>query len=832
MSSFQFTKPKESVKSQVEKKVGKKKRVTKKKDPCLKCPLKDKGVFIPPLDVGTPQVLVISDVPLQEDANTMEPFSSATMMRVRKELDALGIGYRLMHLVNCCPEQGHKISAKEMNQCAEKYVKAELEKFDVVLTVGKRASLVALGKKKLTKADEEKGLSLSKLAGNVLINNNTMFVPIYSPVYISYMLKENPKIGAALEKDWLEGISRIKSILDKEPLPFVVKVVGEDNLKEVRSVLDEQETLVVDVETSGLNTMSCVLYTTAVSGLDGDIYLFKGKAGIQSVEDIVKSKVLVMHNAKYDLEVLLSQGLDLWDCAVEDTMLLASLIDATKSFSPFGLKDLARNYLRYKYWRQVIDLNTIGELDDRFVEEYNGEDVFVTRELYKFFIENMLSPKQLDYARTVQSNAIKVMCELELTGIRVDLARVKKEMAANEVRIKELEEGLLGFASAQGSKYAEMNVGSTKQLGEFLMDMFTLMDGTDSGVKAARRVAQKSISKKTGNMSTAEAILKTIVDALDGTADKRGICLQDWIHELLEFRALSKLNSTFFGGFLDHAQEDARIHSSYNMLGTRTGRLSSSSPNLQNIPRGIKYVFVPSDGNVFIDADLSQIEIRIAGIIAKDPVIHEAYNNGVDIHTLTASQVSGVDISQVTKTMRQQAKAVNFGFLYGMGAPSFRGYAKQQYGVVLSEEEAVQSRDGFFKTYKMLGPWHAETQKRAEKYGVIESPFGRVYSFDFNGVDGETRGRLGRQSINYPVQGTASDLNLYIMGSLWAWKRAEGIDLRFVGTVHDSMLMDVDKAMVETVTAKIDEIVSGIRDKFDWVTLPIVMDIELKETNW
>jgi len=304
--------------------------------------------------------------------------------------------------------------------------------------------------------------------------------------------------------------------------------------------------------------------------------------------------------------------------------------------------------------------------------------------------------------------------------------------------------------------------------------------------------------------------------------------VKEFIGLLLEYRKWEKIQQTFLKNFIKYLSADGRIRAKYDLMGTRSGRLSSSSPNLQNIPKNLRVVFIPKEGYKFLEADLSQIEMRIAGILAEDKTILEAYRNNEDLHILTASVVAGVNKEEVTSKMRQSAKAINFGLIYGMQAPSFKDYASREYGIEYSTEEAERIREKFFTLYSGLKNWHKKVEEQVKRYHSTESPFGRVYIFDEEPDDFSL---VVRQALNYPVQSSSSDLNLYIMGKLFEWRDKENIDFNFVGSVHDSMLLEVREDCLGLVEQKIKEIVKNISSEFDWVVVPIEVETEVKD-NW
>lgn len=277
------------------------------------------------------------------------------------------------------------------------------------------------------------------------------------------------------------------------------------------------------------------------------------------------------------------------------------------------------------------------------------------------------------------------------------------------------------------------------------------------------------------------------------------------------------------------------MRSSYSFVNTVSGRLASSKPNLQNVPRDsrIKSLFVPEPGYIFVEGDMSQIELRVAAVIANDHAMISALRDGKDLHQLTASLVMGKQEDQVTKEERQKAKAVNFGFLYGQGWMSFKGFAKSQYGVELSDKEAQEWRQRFFKEYYGLALWHKEVEDKVRADKFIESPLGRVRRLheDMASTYKDRVEHAIRQAVNSPVQGTASDITMMILGELYKIRNkvSSREEARLVSTVHDSLMLEVKLDKVEECKQWIDDAIKEVHKKLTWFSVPLVIDLKVSE---
>jgi len=739
--------------------------------------------------VGFPRFLVMGEAPGEEEVKQKRPFIGPTGSMLRKVLDKLPFGYRLTNTVLCFPEDG-KLLESVKRKCIDLHLKQEIEKFDYFLLVGGTALEAVFG-------GIDKGIM--DLAGHILVDaKGKKYIPIVHPSF--YYRQGIKEIEDSRLKDWIKDIIRIVSVVEKkDKLPFEYEIVRD--VKKIEG-LKKEKVLVFDVETSSLDTQNCVVYTLSISGLDGKIYIVED---IDLVKEILedRDKTFIMHNASFEYKVLFQKGIKMKG-KIYDTMLMAGLINQNRDRSFFGLKNLAKQYLKYKYFRLIPDLKNIESCP--YIYEYNAEDVYVTRELYKL-LTNLLTEKQMNFVDKVLSSAIKVISEIEMIGIMIDKEKVNSISNMVKSKSQEVEEKL--------KQIANMDMRSSVQIGKFIEAELNNELETKDIVETSRTESLKQLSVDEF----------TLTEIRKRTKNEK---VKEFISLLLEYRKWEKMQQTFLKNFIKYLSADSRIRAKYDLMGTRSGRLSSSSPNLQNIPKNLRVVFIPKEGYKFLEADLSQIEMRIAGILAEDKIILKAYKDNEDLHILTASVVAGISKEEVTDKMRQSAKAINFGLLYGMQAPSFKDYASKEYGIEYSIEEAEKIRERFFTLYSGLKNWHKRVEEQIKKYHCIESPFGRVYIFEDESDDFSF---VIRQALNYPVQSSSSDLNLYIMGKLFEWRDKENVDFNFVGSVHDSMLLEVREDYLNLVEQKIKEIVKNVSNEFDWITIPIEVETEVKN-NW
>jgi DNA polymerase-1 len=400
-----------------------------------------------------------------------------------------------------------------------------------------------------------------------------------------------------------------------------------------------------------------------------------------------------------------------------------------------------------------------------------------------------------------------VFSEIELPLVPV-LSRIERQGALLSRELLQQQSAELGarLLELQGRAHElagqEFNLGSPKQLGEILFEKLEI-----------------PVIKKTpkGAPSTAEDVLVEL--ALDYPLPK----------VLLEYRSLSKLKSTYTDKLPEMVKPaTGRVHTSYHQAVTATGRLSSSDPNLQNIPirteegRRIRQAFIAPDGYRIVAADYSQIELRIMAHLSGDAGLVKAFNEGQDVHKATASEVFDVDLEEVSGDQRRKAKAINFGLIYGMSA---FGLAKQLH---LGRNEAQQYIDRYFERYPGVRDYMDRTRVLAKEQGYVETLFGRrLYLPEINARNKMRVQAAERTAINAPMQGTAADIIKRAMLSVDGWLQGGGTDARMIMQVHDELVFEVVAGEVDSVSAEVCRLMSGAAD----LSIPLLVEAGVGD-NW
>ncbi|MBN1684282.1 MAG: DNA polymerase I [Gammaproteobacteria bacterium] len=499
------------------------------------------------------------------------------------------------------------------------------------------------------------------------------------------------------------------------------------------------------------------------------------------------------HNLKYDKEVLLNHHINLQGVAF-DTMLESYVFNSVAS--RHNLDALALKYLGYKT-TTYEDVAGRGAKKVSFqkvpIEKavpYACEDADISLRLHQYFwpkLEDEVALKKV--LLDIEMPLLEVLCKMERKGVIVDDMLLKQQSTQIEKHLQELTQ------KAYQQAGIAFNMNSPKQLQEILYEKLGL-----------------PILKKTpgGQPSTAEAVLQDL--ALDFPLPKL----------ILEYRSLSKLKSTYTDRLPEQiSAKTGRVHTSYNQAIAATGRLSSSDPNLQNIPirtpegRKIRQAFIAPKGYKLAALDYSQIELRIMAHLSQDAGLIRAFSKGSDIHKATASEIFGVDINKVTPTQRRKAKAINFGLIYGMSA---FGLAKQ----IQAEREAAQAyMDVYFSRYPSVKVYMERIRQQAKQQGYVETLFGRrLYTPDMKSQNMMRRKAAERAAINAPMQGTAADIIKKAMIAIDHWITEGKIDAHMIMQVHDELVFEVAEPTAEKTVAQIQKLMENIVE----LSVPLIVD--------
>jgi DNA polymerase-1 len=499
------------------------------------------------------------------------------------------------------------------------------------------------------------------------------------------------------------------------------------------------------------------------------------------------------HNLKYDTQVLRRAGVELAGISA-DSMLLAYCLYPAKY--PPKMDAVAEDYLGHHCiaYEDVAGKGAKRICFDQVTIEtalpYASEDAEIALRLTVLLQEKLAVENRLARHDEIELPLSEVLADMEWCGTRIDAGKLGELSTRFGERIMELE------AEIHATAGEEFNIQSPKQLGVLLFETL----GIPGGKKT-----------RSGQWATGQEVLEKLADEYEVPK------------LILEVRQLAKLKSTYTDALQKLIHRDTgRVHTSFNQAITTTGRLSSSDPNLQNIPirstegREIRKAFIAEKGHLLISADYSQIELRLMAHFSQDDVLTRAFADGRDIHAATAAAVNRIDLNDVTGEMRRHAKIINFGILYGMSA---FGLAKQ---LGVSRTEAGEFIKSYFSRYPSVHTFMDATLERAREHGFVETLLGhRVYVPEINGKNGMRRAYAERTAINAPLQGSAADIIKVAMINLHKRLRAEVPEAAIILQVHDELIVEAPKDRLEAVSSIMRETMESAVE----LRVPLTVDI-------
>ncbi len=526
------------------------------------------------------------------------------------------------------------------------------------------------------------------------------------------------------------------------------------------------------------------------------------------------SVLKVGQNLKFDCLVLHRHGIAL--APLDDTMLLSYALDAGRG--QHGMDTLSERFLKHTCmpFTQVLEHapgakksdKTFAQVPLEKATEYAGEDADVTLRLWMALKPRLAAERMTEVYETLERPLVCVLADMERTGVKVDRNILSRLTSTFGQRVARLETEIYDLA---GHKF---NLGSPKQLGEFLFDNLKLPGGRKT---------------KTGQWETRAGLLDDLAASEELPEQHRKL-----INVMLEWRQLTKLMSTYTELLPQHINpETGRIHTSYALASTTTGRLASTDPNLQNIPirtkegREIRTAFIAEPGHKLISADYSQIELRVLAHIADIPQLRKAFAEGLDIHAMTASEMFGVPIKDMPSDVRRRAKAINFGIIYGI---SGFGLAAQ---LGITKQEAGEYIATYFKRFPGIRDYMDATKKRAHERGFVETIFGRrIHYPEINTKNPSMRGFLERASINAPIQGSAADIIRRAMIRMpGALQAARLNSVRMLLQVHDELVFEAKAADVNKALPIIRHVMETAAEPVIRLAVPVHVDAKAAD-NW
>lgn len=567
--------------------------------------------------------------------------------------------------------------------------------------------------------------------------------------------------------------------------PHEYKLIDkEEDIENLYDFLRTKEILSLDTETTSTDSIKAELVGLSFSVEENKAFYVPISANREDAQKIVNifkplyedANILkVGQNLKYDLEVLRNYGVNLAG-DMFDTMIAHYVIQPELHH---GMDYLAEIYLKYKtiHIDELIgprgkNQGNMRDLSPESVYEYAAEDADITLKLKNVLEKELVKYGCEDLFYKIEMPLMPVLAEMEINGVRIDTDSLRETSVALTSRMNDLEDEIYSLSGCI------FNISSPKQVGEVLFEKL--------------RIVEKAKKTKTGQYVTSEEVLQSLKSR------------HEIVGKILAYRGLKKLLGTYVDALPKLINEKTgHIHTSFNQTVTSTGRLSSSDPNLQNIPvRGedgkeIRKAFIPEPGCLFFSADYSQIELRVMAHLSGDENMIKAFREGYDIHAATAANIYKVGIDEVSRDQRTKAKRANFGIIYGI---TVFGLAER---LEISREEARQLIDGYFKTFPKVYDYMEKSKEIARKDGYVETLFSRRrYLPDINSRNATVRGFAERNAINAPIQGTAADIIKVAMINIYNRFRREGIRSKMILQVHDELNFSVypeEKGRVEQI---------------------------------
>ena len=531
------------------------------------------------------------------------------------------------------------------------------------------------------------------------------------------------------------------------------------------------------------------------------------KSIIKKIKPILEDKSIkkIGQNIKFDYIILFHRGIDM--TSMEDTMLMSYVLDAGKN--RHNMDTLSQIHLDHKTisYKDLVGTGkkqiNFSEVDLDLAKNYASEDADITFRLYQIFIKNLKSEKLLNIYEIFEKPLIKILAHMEICGIKVDNNFLKILSKKFEGKIQKLEKEIFKISKK------EFNIGSTKQLGEIMYNEL--------------KIANIKKTKK-GSFATSAQVLEDL--SFKG-------------HELpklvLDWRQVTKLKNTYSDSLQEHINKNSkRVHTSFLLAATSTGRLASSDPNLQNIPiksddgKDIRKSFIADNQSLLISADYNQIEMRILADLADVKELKKAFKNNEDIHSLTASQVFNVKVKDVNSDMRRKAKAINFGIIYGI---SQYGLAKQ---IGVSNVEAEEFLNAYFIKFPEIKNYMEYTIKFCRKSGFVNNIFGRrTHVTGINDKNFNIRNFQERAAINAPIQGSASEImRLAMIRINKKFESIKNLNCKILLQIHDELIFEVKKDEVLEYEKLIKKEMSSVKDS-DLHTFSIPLSIDINHgNNW
>ncbi len=594
-------------------------------------------------------------------------------------------------------------------------------------------------------------------------------------------------------------------------------IKNENEIEDWMKQSEEIGEFAIDTETTSLDPHTANLVGISISNRIGNAcyiplnHVSGNNLNEKKVLSILKNYLedesikKIGQNIKFDFIVFYHRGIIL--NSMEDTMLMSYTLDAGKN--RHNMDTLSEIHLGHKTikFKDLVGTGkkqlNFSEVDISEAKDYAAEDADITFRLYKIFLKSLKTEKLLNIYELFEKPLIKILAEMEIKGIKLDKSSLNKLSSKFTTKIEKLEKSIFKISNKT------FNIGSTKQLGEIMYN--------DLKIAALKKT-------KKGSFATSASVLEDL--AFKG---------YEFPKLILEWRQISKLKNTYSDALPEHINRNTkRVHTSFLLAATTTGRLASSDPNLQNIPiksedgKDIRKAFVSEKNNKLISADYNQVEMRILADLADVKQLKKAFLNNEDIHTLTASQVFGKEINKIDSETRRKAKAINFGIIYGI---SQYGLAKQ---INVSNNEAEEFLNSYFKKFPEIKDYMRTTVNFCRKSGYVSNIFGRkTHLTGINDKNFNVRNFQERAAINAPIQGSASEImRLAMIRINKEISNNKNNSLKMLLQIHDELIFEESSKETKKSTKLIKDLMLSVKNsELHSFSIPLLVDVNIGE-NW
>lgn len=792
-------------------------RDTVRNDACTLCPLNESAAHVCLLGSGPPQakIMILGEAPGAVEDGAGRPFTGPSGQLLDDMLQEVGIDRDECYVSNvakCRPPENRQPENAEVKTCVQAYLGEELENVrpEFILLLGNAALRGVTGKSGITKHK-----------GTMYEARGTKIFATFHPAAVL----RNPRYKHEVRADLQRFARLVRGEASPTPKTTVRIIRTKDHLRWLCEEIVGAEELAYDVETycshpAGTNLQEyrgdeskivSISFTweegsAAVVPLHHEHTPWKDPDAVGRVlgKALARSPAkTIAHNGLYDARWMAAKGLPV--VQTFDTMLAAHMVDENRAK---GLKPLSQILLGADAYDVGDDLANAFTMPLKRLCTYNGKDTDYTLRLYhKLKPELVAEDRPARVFAKLMMPASNALVDIERRGIRVDSERWAERFQQASAIEDKLRQYMLQHVPT--GKRASINFASPKQVGEWIFG--------DLGLPVIEHTAKGAPSSK-------ESVLLQL-----GKEHKA-------VRAMLKWRKWKKYMTSFFLPWRDFMDVNDRIHPSYKLSGTVTGRLSCTNPNLQQVPRDkfIRGMIGTDPGWTFVQCDLSQVELRIAAMMANERNMLSLFHRGEDIHMILACRITGKIPEQVSKEERKLAKSVAFGYLFSMGAAKYVEYARDSFDLDVTLEESEALRERFFSEFPALRPWHDRQRRLARRYHRVHSPFGRIRHLpDIISGDRAVQGEAERQAINSPVQSCASDLMLTALVELHQTLPQD--QARIIGSVHDAILCEVRTDVLDEWAPVIKATMEnprGLKSMFGVeLTVPIVAELETG-THW